>query len=104
MRLRGIRQTLQEKENKTRYAEKRKESLRKRYHEDLEFRNKKLKLSSAKYLNSEKFQANAKLRSKQKYHNDIEYQNRTKNRSNKTITDRYAADEECKECFKRKSV
>lgn len=44
-----------------------------------------------------KFQANAKLQSKQRYHNDIEYQNRTKNRSKKTIIDRYATDEEYKE-------
>lgn len=104
MRLRGIRQTLPETENKTRYVEKRKQSLRKRYQEDLKYRDKKLKSCSEKYLNSEKFQANLKLLSKQRYHYDIEYQNKTKIRSNKSITDRYTADEEYKEAFKRNSL
>lgn len=93
-------------------------SQRKRYHEDVEFRENKLKAASIRYSEDEQFQANVRRVSKERYINDIEYQNRTKKRPkmkystdekhkdsvNKESILKYATDFDHKEYVKKKSV
>lgn len=81
-------------------AEKRKNSQRKRYHSDVEFREKKLNEAFVRYFKVKEFQANLRRASKEKYQNDIEYQNRT----NKRINIKYSKNEKHKENVKRKSI
>lgn len=103
-RMQRIRHSSREMQKNSRYAEKRKELLRKKYQEDREFREEKLKLSSVRYLKDEKYQASARLQSKQRYHNDIEYQNKAKNRSKKTSHDKYTTDQEHRENEKKRNI
>lgn len=70
-------------------AEKRKQSLRKKYHEDREFREKKLKTAFVRYL---EFQANIRNQSKQRYSTDVEYKMKTKERSRRNSKFKYASD------------
>ncbi|XP_062615266.1 uncharacterized protein LOC134277003, partial [Saccostrea cucullata] len=77
-------------------SEKRRQSLRKRYQEDVQFREKKMK----RYLNDAEFQANVKLVSKTKYYNDSEYHSRTKKRS----IDKYAKNDDHREDVKKRSI
>lgn len=58
--------------------EKRKTSQRQRYHEDVEFRENKLKAAFIRYSEDEQFQANVRRVSKKRYRNDIEYKNNEK--------------------------
>lgn len=72
---RGSKSEMQERSCR---VEKRKNSQRKRYHEDVEFREKKLKAAFVRYFEDEEFQANIRQVSKERYKNNIKYQNRTK--------------------------
>lgn len=103
-RMQRIRNATTEMQKSSRYAEKRKELLRKKYQEDRKFREEKLRSSSVRYLNDEKFQASARLQSKQRYHNHIEYQNKTKNRSKKTSHDKYYTDQDHKENENKRNI
>lgn len=73
-------------------AENRRRFLRKRYNDDIQFREKKLKAASKKYLGDEEFQANVKNLSKQRYYNDVEYNTKTKERSRRESKIKYATD------------
>lgn len=81
-------------------VEKRKTSQRQRYHEDVEFRENKLKAAFIRYSEDEQFQANVRRVSKERYRNDIEYKNRTKKR----IKTNYSTDEKHKDSVKKESI
>nr|XP_034326029.1 uncharacterized protein LOC105328139 [Crassostrea gigas] len=117
-RMQEIRQTPSGNAKKQCYAEKRRQSLRKRYKSDLQFREKKLKAASKRYLCDEEFQANVKNIRKQRYHADVEYSTKTKERSKiKYATDpehrqkvkerivvKYATDQDHKNALKQRSI
>lgn len=99
-RMQEIRQTPSGNAKKQCYAEKRRQSLRKRYKSDLQFREKKLKAASKRYLCDEEFQANVKNIRKQRYHADVEYSTKTKERSKI----KYATDSEHRQKVKERIV
>lgn len=61
--------------------EKRKHLLRKRYHENVNFREHKLKTAFERYSHDAEFKANVRQVSKERYQSDKEYQRKTKKRS-----------------------
>lgn len=77
-RMNDLRQKTKEDPKKLSTNENRKQSLRRRYQDDTEFREKKLKTASVRYLDDDVFQSNLKLNSRKRYHNDLEYQINTK--------------------------
>eukprot|EP00105_Crassostrea_gigas_P011512 XP_011427210.1 PREDICTED: uncharacterized protein LOC105328139 [Crassostrea gigas] len=99
-------------------AEKRKQSLRKKYQEDREFREKKLKTAFVRYLEDEEFQANIRNLSKQRYSTDVEYKMKTKERSRRNyatdpyhrqkvktrIIEAYATQQEFRDDYKKRSM
>ncbi|XP_062618494.1 uncharacterized protein LOC134280069 [Saccostrea cucullata] len=85
-------------------SEKRRQSLRRRYQEDVQFREKKLKSAFQRYINDAEFQANVKQVSKTKYCNDSEYHSKTKMRSKKRSFERYLTDKEHRDCVKKRSI
>lgn len=91
-RMQEIRQTSSGISEKSCNAENRRRSLRKRYNDDIQFRENKLKAASKKYLGDEEFQANVKNLSKQRYNNDVEYNTKTKERSKRESKIKYATD------------
>lgn len=91
-RMQEIRQTSSGIPDEWCNAEKRRRSLRKRYNDDIQFREKKLKAASNRYLSDEEFQANVKNLSKQRYYNDVEYNAKTKERSRRESKIKYETD------------
>ncbi|XP_062579865.1 uncharacterized protein LOC134241859 [Saccostrea cucullata] len=61
-------------------ASTRRQSLRRKYREDLEFRNKKLVMAYRKYKEDNEFQTHVKARNKERYRNDPLYNSKTKSR------------------------
>lgn len=88
--MRNTRQSLSGTKQKHSDAEKRKLSLRKKYKDDVLYRDKKLKAAFVRYLSDEEFKANVKTVSKQRYNYDIEYKTKTKERSRKESMNKYA--------------
>ncbi|XP_062614203.1 uncharacterized protein LOC134275940 [Saccostrea cucullata] len=117
-RMQESRQATSKEQKISSASEKRRQSLRKRYQEDVQFREKKLKSAFQRYLNDAEFQANVKLVSKTKYFNDSEYHKKTKKRSieryltnddhredvKKRSIDRYARNDDLREDVKKRSV
>lgn len=62
------RQLTKHVQQKSSTSEIRKQSLRKKYQEDAQFREKKLKSASVRYLDDDAFQANVKLINRKRYH------------------------------------
>lgn len=73
-RMQDLRQKTKEVPKKSSENENRKQSLRRRYQDDTEFREQKLKTASIRYLDDDVFQSNLKLNSRKRYHDDLEYQ------------------------------
>lgn len=93
-----------EKQENDNNAERRKRSLRKRYKDDVQFREKKLKLAFDRYLGDEEFKANVRNHSLQKYHSDIAYNTKTNERSRREVKRKYATDQEHKNACKKRSI
>ena len=74
-------QTIRKNKSKERAADKRKQSLKRRYQEDSLYREKKLKLAFDRYRDDQDFQAKVKSVSRERYHDNILYQTR----KNKTV-------------------
>ncbi|XP_062580136.1 uncharacterized protein LOC134242119 [Saccostrea cucullata] len=58
----------------------RRQSLRRKYREDLEFRNKKLTIACKKYKEDTEFQTLVRTRNRERYQNDTIYKSKTKSR------------------------
>lgn len=83
--MRKTRESLLGIQEKHSTAEKRKLSLRKKYKDDVQYRDQKLKAALDRYLDDDEFKANVRNVSKQRYTFDIEYKTRTKERSIKNM-------------------
>ncbi|XP_065942854.1 uncharacterized protein [Magallana gigas] len=104
IQMRNTRQSLSGTKQKHSDAEKRKLSLRKKYKDDVLYRDKKLKAAFVRYLSDEEFKANVKTVSKQRYNYDIEYKTKTKERSRKESMNKYATDPEHKQKVKERII
>lgn len=80
-RMRKTRESLLGVQEKHNIAEKRKLSLRKRYKDDVQYRDKKLKTAFDRYMDDDEFKANVRNVGKQRYNFDIEYKTKTRERS-----------------------
>lgn len=103
-RMQDLRQKTKEVPKESSENENRKQSLRRRYQDDTEFREQKLKTASIKYLDDDVFQSNLKLNSRKRYHDDLEYQINTKKRSRMVSKDKYTTDPDHREKLKKMNV
>ncbi|XP_062579086.1 uncharacterized protein LOC134241009 [Saccostrea cucullata] len=99
-RMQEKRQSTSEMQGKVSAAERRKHTLRKRYHEDKQYKEKKLKVASIRYATDDDFKENVKKKSFDKYVIDDEYKENTKKRS----IERYATDYDHREDVKKRSI
>ncbi|XP_061191743.1 uncharacterized protein LOC133199982 [Saccostrea echinata] len=81
-------------------VEKRKQSMRRKYQEDAEFRKKKLKAAYIKYKDDDEFHSVVKTRNRERYEKDALYRSKTKNRRQKE----YAENEENRKKTKEASL
>ncbi|XP_062601396.1 uncharacterized protein LOC134263100 [Saccostrea cucullata] len=96
----------------------RRQSLRRKYHEDSEFRNEKLNVAYRKYKEDNEFQSLVKTRNRERYKNDPLYKSNTKSRcrnmyegnvenrekKRKASVAKYATNEAHKENVKMRSI
>ena len=99
-RMQKTRQTIQKNVKMESAAEKRKQSMKRRYQEDSNYRDKKLKSAYDRYRKDEDYQANVRLLGRKRYHCDIVYQTRKKQNSIR----KYALDDEHRQHVKKQSV
>ncbi|XP_062613488.1 uncharacterized protein LOC134275232 [Saccostrea cucullata] len=99
-RMQEKRHTTTEMQEKLSAAERRKDSLRKKYLQDAEYREKKLKASSERYATNDVHREDVRRRSIDKYSIDDDHREDVKRRS----MDKYSIDDDHREDVKRRSI
>ncbi|XP_062602075.1 uncharacterized protein LOC134263710 [Saccostrea cucullata] len=94
------RQITTEIQEKLNPAERRRESLRKKYFQDVEYRGKTMKASLERYATDDVYKENVKRRSIEKYSKNDDHREDVKRRS----IEKYSVDDDHREDVKRRSV